>query len=185
MNKSKILAGVGSLLLVVGIYFAIGAFSSSNESKDFTIPDGNHFYRFESDTLIGGGAHGTFTVTSGPAIEVMVLTEAQYNEFYSTGSSQSLATDSGTSGEFSADLPATGKLMIVFFHATSDTSPASAHVDVTLTGISETSLIIMIALFVIGAVIILLGLRMGRKEARRFESEPPSPVATDVTILKK
>ncbi len=185
MNKSRILVGIGALLIVIGLYFALGAFGSSTQNKDFTIPSGNYYYFFQSNTLIGGSVDGSFTVSSGASVEVMVLTEAQYDEFASTGASAALTTDTGTSGDFSASLPSTGKITIVFVHATSDTSAATVHADMTLSGIAMTDLLIMIGLLAVGAIVVVLGLRMRKKEAERSAAAPPSPVATDVTILKK
>ncbi len=185
MDKSRIVIGVGALMLVIGIYVTYGAFPSLNDSKDFTIPEGDYYYLFQSNTLIGGSTHGSFSVSSGPAVKVMVFTQAQYDEFASTGVASALASDTGSSGDFSASLHGTGKITLVFVHATTDTSQTTVHVDMTLSGIAQTSLIIGIALLAAGAVIVVFGFRMRGKEAKMAAAAPPSPVATDVTILKK
>ncbi len=181
MKKSRILAIIVLVLILIGVYVLYGAFPSSNNTRDFTIPSGNYYYRFETVSLISASVEGSYSVSSGPPVTVKVFSQSEFDQFATTGIGTPITSTSGSSGSFSADLGGTGKMFIVFEHS-SDTSEATVHMSLKISGIAMVAMVVGVVLLVVGIVIAVLGARMGRKEAAAI---PPSPVATDVNILKK
>ncbi len=181
MKKSQAILLVGVILIGIGAWALISAFSTSSATTEFTIPTGEYYYRFESTSLINGGTHGSFEVTAGDTVTMYVFSESEYDNYVMTGLGDPLDTVTGYEGNFSADLSGTGKIYLVFEHA-SGSDETDVQLTYTITGIAVTYLVGGIILLAAGLVLALVSFRFRSKEVR---TAPPSPVATDVTLFKE
>lgn len=179
MKKSQAVLVVGLILIGIGAWALISAFSTSSATTEFTIPTGEYYYRFESTSLINGGTHGSFVVNAGDTVTMFVFSESEYDNYVLTGLGDPLDTVTGYEGNFSADLSGTGKIYLVFEHA-SGSDETDVALTYTITGIAVTYLVGGIILIAAGLVLGLVSMRFRAKEV---QVGAPSTVATDVTLF--
>jgi len=181
MKKSKVLGVCAAIAVAAGVFLILSSIPTETSSTTFTLPAGPYYYRFETATLLNGEVSGDFQVTAGEDVTVMVLDQTEYDSYVESGLMTPLDTASGMTGSFSASLSGVGKLFVVFEH---DAFSGGAETDVTIdykvSGIAVTFLVIGLVLIVAGIVIGVIGARARKKEAAE---RPPSPAASDVTIL--
>ena len=181
MKRSGVLLAGAAIAVAIGVFFVWSSIPPASNTTTFTIPSGNYFYRFETTSLLDAEVTGSFDVTSGDDVTVMLFDQTEYKSYETTGLASPLFSSSGSTGTFSGSLSGVGKLFIVFEHeAMSGSGETSVQIDYKVSGIAITYLALGIALVVIGVVVAVIGSRIRRKEV---EATPPSPAATDVTIL--
>jgi hypothetical protein len=180
MKKSQAVLLVAVILVGIGAWALIGAFSDSSATTEFTIPTGEYYYRFESSTLINGETHGSYKVTSGDSVTMFVFSESEYANYEDSGLGEPLNTTTGYDANFSAELSGMDKIYLVFEHA-SGSNETKVQLTYTISGIAVTYLAGGIILLAAGLVLALVSFRFRSKEVR---TAPPSPVATDVTLFK-
>lgn len=167
MKSSKVLAAGASVAVAVGVLLIGLSIPASSESTDFTIQEGGYYYLFETATLLNGEVSGTFEVAAGDNVTVYVFTSGQYDAYKATNSAQSLSTDTGASGSFSAAQGGIGRLYVVFAHASqSQEATTDVHMAYTVSGISLAYLGYGAAVIAIGVAAWVFGTMALKREAR-------------------
>lgn len=185
MKTSKILIMVGPILILIGIGLIWGAVMPAEYTEDFTIPGNSlsesYFYVFESTNIIGLRMEGEFEVEGLlESVTMYVMTPDQYNAYINSEGTEAELTVSGHSGSFDISLD-TMKGYLVFEHGLLWSLFAQ---DVTLTytvhGTAVTFLVAGIIMMAVGVVLIVYGLRLGKKEAA---TAPPTQATADVMMF--
>lgn len=180
MRKGKIVAAIGVVVLILGLYFAAFAVIPAEDTASVTIPSGDWYYVFSYGGLIGGSIEADYTVADG-TIRVFVFDSDQYAEYEMTGSADNLFTTSGDSGSFTFVMPDSGTYYIVLEHGSlSGILSQDVMFHTTINGVSITGVVIGIVLIVVGIAMAFLGSRM---KAREVAATPPPP-QTGVTFFQ-
>jgi hypothetical protein len=163
-----ILIVFGVIALIVGGAILVGSVLPQVRSTTFTLPPGNYCTRLQFDVVTAGTVDVVFQADVG-AVNQYVMTEAQHAAFVGGGGLSYLATDSGSSGSFSASLPAGGTYFVETCHASGyeTTTQTGSHM-VTINAVS-TSIAGGIAGLVLGAILVGVGAWLWTK--------PPKPVS--------
>jgi hypothetical protein len=187
MNKSKIVSIIAYLLIVIGILPLLWSFQPINNDQTVELPaESGIYYRITLPSQISGHVSGDFTVDVG-SVNVYVLDKAQYAEYaWDLDPSSSMSKVTGATGEFSVDLPSTGTYYVAIDHENLGSSEQTVTINLKVTGISTTYLIIGVVMVAIGAVLAVVGMRMKAKEVAAMPPlSSPEVKATDVTMFDK
>lgn len=187
MKKSKIVAIIAYVLIVIGIFVTAGSLFPLEESETVTIPAGEGYYwTWEVSFWLNGHLSGDFEVIGTGSVQVFVLTSDQYDEYaWDLVPSDSLDEVEGASGTFSADLPDTSSFYLAVNHdAGYDSVEQEVRMTFKVTGLDLTYLIIGVVILVVGAVLAVLSGRMKAKEkASEVAPLQPQSQPTDVTMF--
>lgn len=180
MEKWKIFNVVGGILILIGAILAANSILTSDRSQTENEEIEPYYLTyFESTSEIAGGSlSGHFSVYPG-TIDFYIFTKEQFDIFVDTGDADFVYHGSGSSGDFSVSFPTTGVYYIVASHA-------PAYVDITqqltltyvMKGLALTNLLIGIVVLAIGAVLIVIGLKVKGKENVEHEN-----MLDDVTMF--
>ncbi len=179
MKKSGAVIIGGTIAVAIGVFMLLSSIPTASNTTTFELPSGSYYYRFETTTLYGGKVSGTYEVTSGDPVRLMVFDKAEFDKYVLTGIGSPISSDSGSTGTFEASLSGMGKLYIVFEHQYA-MGATDVSIDYKVSGLAVTFFAIGVVLLVVGVVLAVYGSRMRKKEVMAI---PPSPAATDVTFL--
>ncbi len=164
-----VLAVVGAICLLGGIFALTDYFRPVSDSVVITIPSGaDWYYVYDFSLLASGHISGTFQERSGGTVDVYVLTDAQYNVYDEGGSPQTLFYTSGVSGPIDVELPGSDTFHLVFDHGAGyDSLQQDVTVDITVSGIGPPSYVILgIVALGLGTLFIVLAAWKERRDKR-------------------
>jgi flagellar basal body-associated protein FliL len=183
MMMSKVLGVLATIFISVGIIVTIWAFQPSEQSEEKTIPFGEEWIiYYEFSGWINGHVSGDFVVApENGIITVHIMDKEAYERYILMGIlSDTLYSETGSSGSFSVDLPSTSKYYLVFEHA-DRVSEQTFDLDMRVTGIIMLFLVAGIATVVVGVFIAILSFRMKAKQ--QPVSQQQGTKSDDVTIF--
>lgn len=183
MKKHKMLTALGGILILLGLIGLSWGLQPVNGTQTMTIPSGDGYYVYwKVSGWMNGHLSGDFSVASG-TVYFYVLDSAEFNEYgIDLTVSQSMASGNGASGTFSCDLPSPGTYYIVAHHGSGSASSAQdLTVNYKVSGIEMLFFFGGIVLLAVGAVIVVLAMRMKGKEVPEVGAAKPAP--TDVTLF--
>lgn len=180
MKKSKMVSIVGYVLIVVGLLVTLWStpLIGTEKTSTQTIPSGDYFRYWKTGTITAAQVSGSFQVEGGTDVELFIFTEAQYDQWYSTGTGPSLAHAIAPAGKFSQDLPGTGVFYLIVAHGPTSNAEQTFTLTYEASGIMITYLLVGVVLLAIGIVLSVMGLRMKRGE-NEMEAPPIPPKAVD------
>lgn len=182
IEKWKIVNAVGGILIVIGIWFALGAavLDSDSQTKTVDINPGYYYAIYTTSSMSGASVSGSFSASPG-AVDFFVYTNEQYEYFDTHGfSSDYIYSDSGNAGAFSVALPGTGTYYMVALNADPTSTVAQEYtITFVLKGLAWTPLIMGIMIIAAGAVLSIYGLKLKAKAARDLE-ELATPIVTGI-----
>lgn len=188
MNKQKIVAIVGYILIVVGVIGIAWSVQPSNDTSNVTLPAGAEYYAgVKISFWMFGHISGDYEVTSGGgSVQLFVLNSEQYAEYsWDLMPSDSLDDDVGSSGSFSADMADTSTYYIVVNHGPGPAlNEQVVKISYTVSGLDLKFFIGGVAALAIGAVLTVMSMRMKAK-AKAIQPAPLAPESqpTDVTMF--
>ncbi|MEM4262154.1 MAG: hypothetical protein QW505_02685 [Thermoplasmata archaeon] len=179
MKKSKMLKGIGGILVLVGLLITLWFGVFGDQTEKFEIPVGaEYYYYFEAPGSAVGHIKGDFSATVG-TVDMYILSESQYStySYYGEPTSGYLYSKSGSSGTFTCNLSGSGKVYIVFDHGTGyDYIAQTVTVHLDTSAVDVAMLLPGIALVVIGAITSFYGTRIQKQEALAEKTQQPSGV---------
>lgn len=166
MKLSKLLIVFGVILLSVGLILALTGVIHSPSNRTFSIPAGQYYYNYHSESLSAGQTvQMDFTVTGTSTVDVFIFNEAQWNDYSYDGSSASLASASGSQGSVSLKVETGGTYYLVLDHGSGfDGSAQEGSTTTTITGTYVPSVILGTAILVVGILLSVGGSLLRRKE---------------------
>jgi len=175
---------IAYILVVIGFIGLVWSFQPTEGTTTAELPSGDGYYSgFEVSLWFNGHIDGDFEVVSGDGtVRLFVLDEAQYDDYsYDGVASDSLYAYTGSSGSFSVDLPTTSTYYVVVDHG-SVTTAQTVEIAYEVSGIDIIYLVGGVVLLAIGAVLVVVGIRM---KARAKAAEPPSakPVTNGEVVM--
>ena len=187
MKKSKIVAIIAYILIIVGIVLIAWGLQPTRESDTVTIPAGDGYYwTWKISFWMNGHVSGDFEVVDGGPVQVFILTSDQFIEYsWDLAPSDSLFEVQGSSGTFSADLPDTSSYYLAVNHGIGyESIDQEVRITFKVTGLDLTFLIAGAIVLIIGVVSAVFSRRMKAKESSS-EIAPMQPQSqpTDVTMF--
>ncbi|MCJ7488643.1 MAG: hypothetical protein MUO87_00645 [Thermoplasmata archaeon] len=183
MMKRKILGILATLLMVIGVVATVWAFQPAIQSETETLPYGGEWIvYYEISGWINGHLSGDFVVAPGDGlITAHIMDLEAYEEYMLTGIvSDTLYSETGSTGSFSVDLPSTSTYYLTFEHS-DRIIEQTFDVDMRVTGITMIAFVAGVAAIVIGVVMAVLSFRMKAREMQMTRSQ--SPQSSDVTMF--
>ncbi len=175
LKAFRVLLIIGGVLGLAGISLVASSFGSSASSTT-SIPAGSIWYMYyEFDVLGPGSLRGDYQETTGGALDLYVLTEAQYQS-YRTGTNMGSLWSLGSSNAGTIDvvLPGSGKYFLVADHGTSYEGVRQVvRFSLHLAGINPTTFAAGIGLLGAGVVVAALGVLKRRRFAIRAGGHVP------------
>jgi len=160
---------IGGVLGLAGISLVASSLGSSASSTT-SIPAGPIWYMYyEFDVLGPGNLRGDYQETTGGALDLYVLTEAQYQSYRAGTNMGSLwSLGSSNAGTIDVVLPGSGKYFLVAGHGTSyENVRQVVRFSLHLAGIDPTTFAAGIGLLGAGMVVAALGVLKRRRFAMR------------------
>lgn len=187
MNKQKIVAIVGYILIVAGVIGIAWSVQPSKETGNVTLPAGDYYAGVKVSFWMFGHVSGDYEVISGGgSVQLYVLNSEQYAEYsWDLMPSDSLDYDIGSSGSFSADMADTSTYYIVVNHVSGATANEQiVKISYKVSGLDLKYLLGGVAALAIGAVLAVMSMRMKAK-AKAMQPAPLTPESqpTDVTMF--
>ena len=175
LEAFRILLVIGGVLGLAGSSLVASSFGSSSSSTT-SIPAGSIWYMYyEFDVLGPGSLRGDYQETTGGALDLYVLTEAQYSS-YRTGTNIGSLWSLGSSNAGTIDvvLPGSGKYFLVADHGTSYEGVRQVvRFSLHLAGVNPTTFAAGIGLLGAGMVVAALGVLKRRRFAIRAGGQVP------------
>ena len=163
----RILLVVGGVLGLAGLSLVASSFGSSASSTT-SIPAGPVWYMYYEFNVLGpGNLRGDYQETTGGALDLYVLTEAQYQSYRAGTNIGSLwSLGSSNAGTIDVSLPGSGKYFLVADHGTSyERVQQVVRFSLHLSGIDPTTFTAGMGLLGAGVVVAVLGILKRRKFA--------------------
>lgn len=163
----RVLLLVGGVLFLSGQTLLAASFLQGAQGDVATIPPGPQwFYVYEIKVLGPSRVAGQFADTAGGLVKLYVFGETQYQVFAFIGLGQSLSSERGPSGSFSADLPGSGTYYLVLAHGDgSEDSAQAVRVSFRVAGIEPDLIGVGSVLIAVG--IAGVGIGLWERERRR------------------
>ena len=167
MKWSRVLVVFGVILLFVGLFVAVGGVIHSPTDRTFSIPAGQYYYNYHSESLSAGQTvQMDFTVTGGSTVDVFILDEAQWNDYSYDGSAASLASASASQGSVSLKVETGGTYYLVIDHGSGyDGSVQEGKTTTNIMGTNANSVILGVVILAVGVLLFVGGLILRKKEA--------------------
>ncbi|MEM2838553.1 MAG: hypothetical protein QXE18_00450 [Thermoplasmata archaeon] len=179
MKRSVMLRTIGGILITIGILIIIWFGIFGDQTERFEIPAGDeYYYYFETPSSAIGQIKGDFSAQVG-TVDMYILTQSQYTTYSYWGEPRagSLYATSGSSGTFSCNLSGSGKTYIVFDHGAGYASVAqSVTVRLDTTAIDVMTIVVGLALIILGAIFVFYSNKMKKKEMSAEPQQQPSSV---------
>ena len=175
LKAFRVLLIIGGVLGLAGISLVASSFGSSTSSTT-SIPAGSIWYMYyECNALGPGNLRGDYQETTGGALDLYVLTEAQYESYRAGTNIGSLwSLGSSNAGTIDVLLPGSGKYFLVADHGTSYEGVRQVvRFSLHLAGINPTTFAAGIGLLGAGMVVAALGVLRRRKFALRAGGHVP------------
>lgn len=175
LKAFRVLLIIGGVLGLAGISLVASSFGSSTSSTT-SIPAGSIWYMYYEFNVLGpGNLRGDYQETTGGALDLYVLTEAQYESYRAGTNIGSLwSLGSSNAGTIDVLLPGSGKYFLVADHGTSYEGVRQVvRFSLHLAGINPTTFAAGIGLLGAGMVVAALGILRRRKFAIRAGGHVP------------
>src|SRR5512137_2278541 len=163
-RMARILAIVGVLLLLLGVFAAwYGALPSSVQDTAAVPPDDvqyKWFSEFDFSVLAGGTVQGTFSVLNGTPVTMLVLNDANYNSYVHGENLTGLGlyTTTAVNGTINLVVPGWNTYHVVFQHPPAYNAKWQVvAVDLTSTGLEPSFFLGGVAALVIGLLLLVFG----------------------------
>jgi hypothetical protein len=169
-----ILLVVATVFAIIGLVLIAASTVPQTKTTSFDLPVGNYYTSIRFDVLTGGTLTVTYQSSSG-LIGQSVMTEAEFTAFRSGGTVYALYDETGSSGSFTVTLPSGGGYFVVSTHGGGYENMEQTGIHTTtVQGISPTPFIGAVISFVVGAVLVAIGLWLRTKPPRaRLPTYPP------------
>ena len=175
LKAFRVLLIIGGVLGLAGISLVASSFGSSTSSTT-SIPAGSIWYMYYEFNVLGpGNLRGDYQETTGGALDLYVLTEAQYQSYRAGTNIGSLwSLGSSNAGTIDVVLPGSGKYFLVADHGTSYESVRQVvHFSLHLAGVNPTTFAAGIGLLGTGMVVAALGVLKRKMFAIRAGGHVP------------
>jgi len=175
LKAFRILLIIGGVLGLAGISLVASSFGSSASSTT-SIPAGSIWYMYYEFNVLGPGTlRGDYQETTGGALDLYVLTDAQYQSYRAGTNIGSLwSLGSSNAGTIDVVLPGSGKYFLVADHGTSyERVRQVVRFSLHLAGIDPTTFAAGIGLLGAGVVVAALGVLRRRRIAIRAGGHVP------------
>jgi len=169
-----ILLVVATVFAVIGLVLIAASTVPQTKRTSFDLPVGNYYTSIRFDVLTGGTITVTYQASSG-LIGQSVMTESEFTAFRSGGTVSALYDETGSSGSFTVTLPAGGGYFVVSTHGAGYENVEQTGIHTTtVQGISPPPFIGAVISFVVGIVLVAIGLWLRTKPPRaRLPSYSP------------
>ena len=175
LKAFRLLLIIGGVLGLAGISLVASSLGSSASSTT-SIPAGSIWYMYYEFNVLGpGNLRGDYQETTGGALDLYVLTEAQYESYRAGTNIGSLwSLGSSSAGTIDVGLPGSGKYFLVADHGTSYEGVRQVvRFSLHLAGIDPTTFAAGIGLLGAGMVVAALGVLKRRRFAIRAGGHVP------------
>ena len=179
-RRGRILLVLGAILIVAGLIAVLYAtFPAQTQSVTSVAPNDSqfeYFTEFEFRVLSGGRVQGTFSVVNNTPVTVFVFNDVNYNAYVNGANVTNLTSlymVTAVNGTLDLAVPGFNTYHIVFAHGPGyGNQEQDVAVDLTGTGIDPLYFLGGLVAAAIGAVLVVVGVRHGR----RSRSPAPSGV---------
>jgi hypothetical protein len=166
-RRGRILAIVGVVLLLIGVFAAwYGASPAYVQETSPIPPDGGgyqYFAEYDFSVLAGGTVQGNFSVLNGTPVTVFVFNDADYSNYVNGENLTGMYTATAVNGTIDLAVPGWNTYHVVFQHpAAYNNTEQDVAVNLSSTGLDPSFFLGGVAAILIGLVLLVFGIRRMR-----------------------
>ncbi len=166
-RAAKVIAVLGVIVILIGLFALFYALTPAAAQETLAIPAGGQYYNYYTwNVLSGGSVSGNWTCLNGTPVQVLVYNAGDYNAYTNGANLSGLYNTTAVSGTLDVPVSGFGTYYVVVQHGSGyESGEQDVFVSFTSTGTDPTSFFAGIAALVIGALMIVYGMRAVRKPA--------------------